>query len=100
MVLAVEGEGELVLDRGIWAGGATGLGLGLGLGLDGTVPEAEDQLDLERAIVARWLTDHAGSVRIIEVESPTGLSIPAARIPELADLCAQDPVAATVGSAA
>jgi hypothetical protein len=101
MVLAVEGEGELVLDRGIWSGGAAGVGVGVGVG--GPVPEPEDQLDLERTIVARWLTDHAGSVRIVEVESPAGLSTPAGRIPELAELislCAQDPVAATVGSAA
>jgi hypothetical protein len=94
MVLAVEGEGELVLDRGIWVGGASGVGVG------GPVPEAEDQLDLERAIVARWLAEHAGSVRIVEVESSTGLSLPAGRIPELADLCARGPVAAAVGSAA
>jgi len=94
MVLAVEGEGELVIDRGIWVGSATGVGVG------GPVPEAEDPLDGERAIVAGWLAENAGSVRIIEVESSTGLSMPTGRIPELAELCARDPVADAEGSAA
>jgi hypothetical protein len=85
MVLAVEGEGQVVLDRGVWTGGTA---------------EAGDRADPERAIVARWLADHAGSVRIVEVESSTGLSLPAGRIPELADLLAPGPVTAAVGSAA
>ena len=90
VVLAVEGEGEVVLDGGVWLGGA---------GAVAPRGEAEDQLDRERAIVAQWLAAHPESVRIVEVESSAGLGMPARRIPELAELCARDPATATDSAA-
>jgi hypothetical protein len=42
----------------------------------------------ERIIVAQWLHAHPERVRILEVESADGISMPADRIPRLAELCA------------
>ena len=72
VVLAVDGEGEVVLHDGLWAGGEG--------------PGDEGGQDLERAIVAQWLGSHAELVRILEVESSTGICVPAARIPALVEL--------------
>jgi hypothetical protein len=41
----------------------------------------------ERTIVAQWLHAHPERVRVLEVESAEGLSMPAVRIPQLTDLC-------------
>ena len=41
----------------------------------------------ERTIVAQWLHAHPERVRIVEVESADGISMPADRIPRLQDLC-------------
>ncbi len=82
VVLTVEGEGEVVLDGGVWAEGGTGAVIGP-LDVRG---EDEGGLDQERSIVARWLGAHAETVRILEVESPTGICLPACRIPELVEL--------------
>ena len=82
MVLAVDGEGRVVLDRGVWVGGEPGAGRG-----PGDVADEPDDADRERSVVARWLAGHTGRVRILEVESPLGMVMPAHRIPELAELC-------------
>ncbi len=96
MVLAVDGEGEVVLDRGVWVGGEPEAGRGVGTGAD-----EPDDADLERSVVARWLAGHAGTVRILEVDSPFGMAMPARRIPELAELCRrQPPPRSAVSSAA
>ncbi len=82
VVLAVDGEGEVVLERGVWTGGLRPAGSS-GHGPD----PAGDPGDHERAIVAQWLAAHPESVRVLEVESPLGLGLPARRIPALSELC-------------
>jgi DNA polymerase III epsilon subunit family exonuclease len=52
-----------------------------------SVALAGDDHDLERGIVAQWLHANAGRVRVLEVEAPGGLSMPAVRIPTLRELC-------------
>ena len=74
VLLAVDGEGDVVLEDGLWVGGDE----------DGSADEGGH--DQERAIVAQWLGSHAGLVRILEVESPTGIRVPAQRIPALVEL--------------
>ena len=55
VVLAVDGEGEVVIDGGLWAGGERWIGTDApGIDADG-----EGGLDQERAIVAQWLGAHA-----------------------------------------
>ncbi|HWD50849.1 MAG TPA: exonuclease domain-containing protein [Acidimicrobiales bacterium] len=46
-----------------------------------------DGHDQERTIVAQWLHAHPERVRVLEVESAEGISMPADRIPQLTDLC-------------
>jgi len=55
-------------------------------GHDPEVILAGDGHDLERVIVAQWLHAHADQVRIVDTQSPGGLSMPAARIPKLREL--------------
>ena len=50
---------------------------------------AGDGHDNERLIVAQWLHANAASVRVLEVESPDGMSMPADRIPTLLELCSR-----------
>jgi len=97
VVLAVDGEGEVVLDRGVWIGGHGPAGEDT---LDLPEDHLDDHLDDERDVVARWIGAHAGAVRILEVGSATGLATPARRIPELTELCARVPASASVGPAA
>jgi len=95
VVLAVDGEGEVVLDDGLWVGSA-GDGVGSGeVGPDEVGPDDESGQDQERAIVAQWLGSHAEMVRILEVGSPTGICMPARRIPALVELTGRG--TATVG---
>ncbi len=94
VVLDVEGEGEVVLDGGLWVeGGSESAGLpdvsgdedhGGGGGESGGVGDSGP--DQERVIVAQWLGAHPENVRIIEVESPAGIGTPARRIPALSEL--------------
>jgi hypothetical protein len=105
VVLAVDGEGEVVLDDGLWVGSA-GDGVGSGevgpgevgpgeVGSGEVGPDDESGQDQERAIVAQWLGSHAEMVRILEVGSPTGICMPARRIPALVELTGRG--TATVG---
>jgi DNA polymerase III epsilon subunit family exonuclease len=97
VVLAVEGEGDVVLDGGLWVGSGPESsggerdesGRGDGDRGDGGRNDSDGGLDQERAIVAQWLAAHAGMVRILEVESPSGMVSPACRIPALAELTGQ-----------
>jgi DNA polymerase III epsilon subunit family exonuclease len=85
MVLVVDGEGTIQLDGGLLREAdvlfdaepdpAAGLAM------------AGDGNDDERIIVAQWLRAHADKVRILEVESDNGLSMPSIRIPRLHELC-------------
>ena len=112
MVLSIDGEGEVVLDGGLMveygtpavgnapggggsrdsgsrdSGGSVGVGDADRPGADAPLPVAGDGHDLERIIVAQWLSAHAEQVRIIEVGSPTGLGMPADRVPRLTEVCA------------
>ena len=87
VVLAVDGEGQMVLDGGVLVGGPRVVG-GDGTGHGGGSPDRRPEVDdeCERSIVAQWLGDHAGEVRVMEVESPLGWAMPARRIPELSEL--------------
>jgi DNA polymerase III epsilon subunit family exonuclease len=108
VVLAVDGEGEVVLDGGLLAGGPRVAGAE-GAGHQGRPDRRPEEDEGERSTVARWLGAHAGEVRVVEVGSPLGWSFPARRIPELAELvevvdgcgsAAAGPSWARVGSAA
>jgi len=72
VVIAVEGEGTVVLADGLLE--------------DSTVPLDPDDHEDERRIVAQWLTANSEQVRILEVGAPTGMAMPADRIPELSEL--------------
>ncbi len=105
-VLQIEGDGIVVLEGGILVEDGTPFedpilrdvaiahqGCGVGVGAVGASETAErpgartgtkpvgHPDDLERMIVAQWLHRNAGRVRIVEVERPTMLSMPADRIP-------------------
>jgi DNA polymerase III epsilon subunit family exonuclease len=109
VVLEVDHEGQVVLDGGLWTGAGPCLvpaclhpvdlhparlhpvdlhpadRCAADRGPDGLTDEEAGQ---ERAIVAQWLGTHAGWVRVLEVGSPTGLTMSARPIPTLADLLA------------
>jgi DNA polymerase III epsilon subunit family exonuclease len=109
VVLAIDGEGEVVLDGGLLVGAPQVVDLD-GAGRRGGGPDQCRKEDgCERSMVAQWLGAHAGEVRIVEVESPQGWALPADRVPELAELveladpCRSDGVrdpGARIGSAA
>ncbi len=104
LVLLIDGEGDVELDRGLlvesgtlfdWnptpadgggarasSAGATGEVACLAAALAMTA----DGHDAERVIVAQWLRANAGRVRILDVEAPHGLSMPVDRIPSLREL--------------
>ena len=85
MVLEVDGEGTIQLDGGLLRetdglfDAVPGPGAGLVMAGDGH--------DDERIIVAQWLGANADKVRILEVESDNGLSMPSIRIPRLHEIC-------------
>jgi len=58
-----------------------------GLLVGGDLPVAGDGHPDERVIVAQWLAGNAERARIVSVGSPRGWSMPATRIPSLAELC-------------
>ena len=76
-VLSVEGEGTVTLDGGLLLHTE---------GTSGQRPEAREDCDDERLIVAQWLEANSDRVRILEVESHLGLAVPAVRIPRLDEL--------------
>jgi len=76
-VLSVEGDGTVTLDGGLLLHAE---------GTSGQRPEAREDCDDERLIVAQWLEANSDRVRILEVESHLGLAVPAVRIPRLDEL--------------
>ena len=102
VVLSIADEGVVELDGGLLVvdGGLLGTpghtgpcgppaGGPADTRMSGPDPEvilAGDGHDLERVIVAQWLHAHADQVRIVDTQSPGGLSMPAARIPKLREL--------------
>ena len=73
VVLAVDGEGTLVLTDGLLE--------------DPTVPLDPGGHDLERIIIAQWLAANPERVRILEAGAGPGVAMPSDRIPELLELC-------------
>jgi DNA polymerase III epsilon subunit family exonuclease len=82
VVLDVDREGEVILEGGLWVGDGPQIE-NLTSPADNLIGDGSDQ---ERAIVAQWLSTHLERVRILEVGSPTGMAMPARRIPTLAEL--------------
>ncbi len=102
MVLRIEGEGTVELDGGLLVeaaslfdggdekgdgGGKGGSGTGTDGGLDPAFINCGDGHDNERVLVASWLQMYADRVRVLEVDGPYGLAMPADRIPRLGELC-------------
>jgi DNA polymerase III epsilon subunit family exonuclease len=85
VVLFIDGEGTVELDGGLLA--ESGVMFGSEVAMDPAMTMTRDGHDDERIIVAQWLRTNAERVRILEVESQLGMSMPAVRIPRLADLC-------------
>ena len=93
VVLFVDGEGPVELDGGLLTesgtmfgsdGGSSGGSSG---GADSVLTMTKDGHEHERIIVAQWLHAHPERVRVLEVESADGISMPINRIPRLTDLC-------------
>jgi DNA polymerase III epsilon subunit family exonuclease len=87
-----QGAVAIELDGGLLVAGGIG-GIGVDppapsgwAGLDPSVWTTGDGHDDERGIVARWIHANAGTIRVAEVGSDTGLWMPADRIPDLRDL--------------
>jgi DNA polymerase III epsilon subunit family exonuclease len=89
VVLLIDGEGTVELDGGLLVetGSLFTSGGGATSGLDPAFAVTADGHDNERVIVAQWLRSNADKVRVLEVEAPDGLAMPADRIPRLAELC-------------
>jgi hypothetical protein len=84
VVLAIDGEGRIMLDGGLLV--EDGETSGSVLAPDPVWAAPEDDGQGERTIVAQWLMAHAELVRILEVESPLGMALPAHRIPRLEEV--------------
>ncbi|MGP0107399.1 MAG: exonuclease domain-containing protein [Acidimicrobiales bacterium] len=84
VVLFIDGEGTVELDGGLLA--ESGVMFGSEAAMDPAMTMTRDGHDDERIIVAQWLRSNADRVRILEVESHLGMSMPAVRIPKLAGL--------------
>jgi hypothetical protein len=93
VVLFVDGEGPVELDGGLLTESGTMFGSGGGSssgsssGADSVLTMTKDGHEHERIIVAQWLHAHPERVRVLEVESADGISMPINRIPRLTDLC-------------
>jgi hypothetical protein len=101
VVLFVDGEGPVELDGGLLTESGTMFGSGGGSssgsssgssggssgGADSVLTMTKDGHEHERIIVAQWLHAHPERIRVLEVESADGISMPINRIPRLTDLC-------------
>ena len=108
VLLMVDGEGVVELDGGLLtatgtmfesgtggSGGTGGTGgtggqsssEGSGDAASPVLAMTHDGHENERIIVAQWLHAHPERIRVLEVESADGISMPADRIPRLTDLC-------------
>ena len=103
LVVEVGTDGVVEFVGGVLIDGSTLFGPLIGLGVDGTEvgppgtgtvadtgtgAGADVEVAAERIIVAHWLEAHADEVRIVDVGADQGLSVPAVRIPTLAEVCA------------
>jgi len=98
VVLYVDGEGAVELDSGLLTESGTMFGSGRGEhgSADPALTMTKDGHDHERVIVAQWLHANPERIRVLEVESPDGMSMPANRIPRMTELCG--PMKACTGS--
>jgi len=89
VVLYVDGEGAVELDGGLLTESGTMFGSGGGVhgSADSALAMTKDGHEHERIIVAQWLHANPERVRVLEVESPDGMSMPANRIPRMTELC-------------
>lgn len=106
LVLLVDGDGVVELAGGLVAETRTLFdrpadsgGAGSGGDPDRAAGTGDGHED-ERVIVAQWLHANAEKVRVLDVESPSGLSMPAARIPQLAELTKLEPPSPRASSGA
>lgn len=104
VVLLIDGEGTVELDGGLLmeCGQLFGTDAPPGTEITSAMASASasasamamsaDGHEDERIVVAQWLGFNAERVRILEVESQLGMSMPAIRIPSLAELCGSSEV--------
>lgn len=89
VVVDIEGEGLVLIEDGLLVEGPTLFGsAGLAV-LDPAFAVTADGHDHERRIIAQWLSTHVDRIRLVEADGATGLSMPAARIPEMSELVAR-----------
>ncbi len=105
VILLVDGEGPVELDGGLLTDTGTMFGSGGQPHCTGSRDVANPALTLtrdghepERIIVAQWVHAHPDRVRVLEVESADGISMPADRIPRLTDLCGPKATSETFAS--
>jgi DNA polymerase III epsilon subunit family exonuclease len=88
VILLVDGEGTVALDGGLLVESGTLFDGGEARSsVDPALTVTSDGHNQERVIVAQWLHGNAERVRVVEVESSGGLSMPSDRIPSLRELC-------------
>ena len=82
VVVAVDGEGSIVVEDGVLVDVTSAVGPARA-----PAGDQEPEREPERLIVAQWLAAHADRVRVLSVESPDGWCMAADRIPGPAELC-------------
>lgn len=88
VTLMIDGEHPVELDRGLLLYRRKALVTGSADHDRGcTVSVDSASRDNERMIVANWIAENSARVRILEVESDVGLSVPSGPVPVLAELC-------------
>jgi hypothetical protein len=88
VTLMVDGEHPVELDCGLLVCRRSTLATGNpGHDRDCTAPMNPASRDSERIIVANWIEKNSTRVRVLDVESPVGLSVPSGPVPVLAELC-------------
>jgi DNA polymerase III epsilon subunit family exonuclease len=88
VTLMVDGEHPVELDCGLLVCRRSTLATGNpGHDRDCTAPMNPASRDNERIIVANWIEKNSTRVRVLDVESPVGLSVPSGPVPVLAELC-------------
>jgi DNA polymerase III epsilon subunit family exonuclease len=88
VTLMIDGEHPVELARGLLVCRRKVLATGSAdydRGCTVSVESADD--DNERMIVANWIAENSARVRILEVESDVGISVPSGPVPVLTELC-------------
>ncbi len=88
VTLLVDGEHPVELDCGLLVRRRNTVATGTAdHDRDCTAPMNPASRDHERVIVANWLEKNSTRVRVLDVESTVGLSVPSGPVPVLAELC-------------